>query len=216
MSLAEIDLRSLQQRYPLTTAHFLQMPQGRESLAHVQSLDRRWASLIRGEERTALVHHGALPPTDADFDVVVAGGSLGLLAALSLARRGWRVTGVDISAAALALAHDQLAAAGLLDRAALIEADLDGWRPAAGCCDLLTCFHFLDRRLWPSLRAAVRPRGLLCLSTYHTGRLVERPHTNPDHLLHPGELSALVQGWGWRLLAAQVDAQQEAVLGQRP
>ncbi|MCW5851367.1 MAG: hypothetical protein KIT87_14935 [Anaerolineae bacterium] len=95
MSLAEIDLRSLEQRYPLTTTHFLQLPQGRESLAHVQSLDRRWATLIRGEERTALVHHGALPPTDADFDVVVAGGSLGLLAALSLARRGWRVMVFD-------------------------------------------------------------------------------------------------------------------------
>ena len=112
--------------------------------------------------------------------------------------------------------RDQLAAARLLDRAVLIEADLDAWRPAVACCDLLTCFHFLDRRLWPSLRAAVRPGGLLCLSTYHTGRLVERPHTNPDPLLQGGELTALVQGWGWRVLAAQTDAQTEAILGQCP
>ena len=152
----------------------------------------------------------ASPPRALD----IACGSGGTL--LWLARRGWIVTGVDISAAALALARAQLAAAGLLDRATLIEADLDEWRPAAASCDLLTCFNFLDRRLWPSLRAAVRPRGLLCLSTYHTGRLVERPHTNPDHLLQGGELTALVQGWGWRVLAAQTDAQTEAILGQCP
>ncbi len=177
--------------------------------APIRANPNRWLAA-----QTAYLQQLEVPAASPPQALDIACGSGGTL--LWLARRGWRVTGVDISAAALALAHDQLAAAGLLDRAALIEADLDGWRPAAGCCDLLTCFHFLDRRLWPSLRAAVRPRGLLCLSTYHTGRLVERPHTNPDHLLHPGELSALVQGWGWRLLAAQVDAQQEAVLGQRP
>lgn len=194
--MTETDRRQWEERY--TGGH-----------APIHANPNRWLAA-----QTAYLQQLEVPAASPPQALDIACGSGGTL--LWLARRGWRVTGVDISAAALALAHDQLAAAGLLDRAALIEADLDGWRPAAGCCDLLTCFHFLDRRLWPSLRAAVRPRGLLCLSTYHTGRLVERPHTNPDHLLHPGELSALVQGWGWRLLAAQVDAQQEAVLGQRP
>jgi len=135
---------------------------------------------------------------------------------LWLAQRGWRVTGVDISAAALALARAQLDAAGLLDHATFLAADLDVWRPAAASCDLITCFYFLDRRLWPALRAAVRPGGLLCLSTYQFGRLAERPDTNPDHLLQPGELAALAQRWGWTLLAAQADARLEAILIQRP
>jgi SAM-dependent methyltransferase len=134
---------------------------------------------------------------------------------LWLARRGWQVTGVDISAAALARAHSRIDAAGLLDRATLIGADLDGWRPQPQSCDLLTCFYFLDRRLWPALRAALRPQGLICLATYHRGRLVERPETNPAHLLEEGELAALLTSWGWRLLAAQIDARGEAVLGQR-
>ena len=132
-----------------------------------------------------------------------------------LAQRGWQVTGVDISAAALTIAQSQLAEAGLIARAVLMQADLDTWRPAADCCDLLTCFNFLDRRLWPAMRLAVRPHGLIGLKTFHTGRLIERPDTNPAHLLEPGELAALVDGWGWRLLASESDAQVEAVLAQR-
>ena len=97
----------------------------------------------------------------------------------------------------------------------MVQADLDAWRPEADSCDLLTCFNFLDRRLWPAMRLAVRPHGLICLKTFHTGRLADRPDTNPAHLLAPGELAALVESWGWRLLAAESDAQVEAVLAQR-
>ena len=143
----------------------------------------------------------------------IACGASGTLA--WLARRGWQVTGVDISPTALALARAQLSEGGLLAQAVLVQADLDAWRPAADSCDLLTCFNFLDRRLWPAMRLAVRPAGLIGLKTFHTGRLAARPDTNPAHLLEPGELAALVAGWGWRVLAAESDAQVEAVLAQR-
>jgi 2-polyprenyl-3-methyl-5-hydroxy-6-metoxy-1,4-benzoquinol methylase len=153
----------------------------------------------------------AAAPAPQALDIACGvGGTL-----LWLAQRGWLVTGVDISETALALARSQLESAGLVAHAALIAADLDAWRPAAASYDLVTCFYFLDRRLWPALRAAVRPGGLLCLSTYHTGRLAERPDTNPKHLLEPGELAALAESWGWRLLAAQTGAQLEAILAQR-
>ncbi|MFN8467184.1 MAG: class I SAM-dependent methyltransferase [Caldilineaceae bacterium] len=132
-----------------------------------------------------------------------------------LAQRGWQVTGVDISPTALALAGAQLAALAPQAHATLEQADLDSWRPAANSCDLLTCFNFLERQLWPAMRLAVRPRGLIGLRTFHTGRLAERPGTNPVHLLAPGELRALVEGWGWRVLVTESDAQVEAVLAQR-
>ncbi len=130
-----------------------------------------------------------------------------------LAQRGWQVTGVDISPTALTLAGTQLAAVGA--QATLVQADLDSWRPGVDSCDLLTCFNFLERRLWPAMLLAVRPHGLIGLRTFHTGRLAARPATNPAHLLAPGELSALVESWGWRLLAAESDGQVEAVLAQR-
>lgn len=176
--------------------------------APVQPTPNRWLAAQSAPLAAVEAAHTDPP---AALDVACgAGGSL-----LWLARRGWHVTGVDISAAALALAHAELDAAGLLDRATLLEADLDEWRPPANCCDLLTCFYFLDRRLMPSFCAAVRPGGLICLQTYHTGRLRTRPHTNPAHLLEPGELTALVRSWGWPLLAAQTDAQTEAILAQK-
>ncbi len=120
---------------------------------------------------------------------------------------------MDVSAAALALAQEKLAVAGLLDRATLLCADLDAWRPPPASYDLITTFYFLDRRLWPSLRAAVRPGGLLVMQTYHTGQLAVRPQTDPAHLLAPGELAALLAGWGWRVLAAATSATTEAVVG---
>lgn len=152
------------------------------------------------------------PAPPRALDIACGAGS----ALLWLAQRGWHVTGVDISATALSMARAHLHVASLLGQATLIVADLDRWRPPIESYDLITCFYFLDRRLWPALRAAVRPGGLLCLSTYHTGRLAERPDTKPDHLLQPGELAALVERWGWRVLAAQTDAKREGVLGQRP
>lgn len=133
-----------------------------------------------------------------------------------LAQRGWRVTGVDVSEHALALAAQQLAEAGVLAQATLHCADLDAWRPPPASCDLITCFYFLDRSLWPSLAAGLRPGGLLVMQTFHSGRLAEHPQTDPAHLLAPGELAGLVAGWGWRILAAETTDVLESVVGEKP
>lgn len=95
MTSTEPDIVALRARYPRTVDHFSRLADGLTALRHVASLDTRWAALIRGETSPAQAHRGDLPATDADFDVVVAGGSLGLLTALALARRGWRVMVFD-------------------------------------------------------------------------------------------------------------------------
>ena len=174
--------------------------------APVRGTPNRWLA-SQATHLDAYLASCSEPPYALDL-ACGAGGSL-----LWLAQRGWRVTGVDVSAAALALAREKLDAAGLLDRATLLCADLDAWRPPPASYDLITTFYFLDRRLWPSLRAAVRPGGLLVMQTYHTGQLAVRPQTDPAHLLAPGELAALLAGWGWRVLAAATSATTEAVVG---
>lgn len=85
----------LKRQYPLTVDNFLRMAGGEQALAHVAALDRRWAALVQGESSVAKVNVGELPPTDEDYDVIVAGGSLGLLTALALVKRGWRVMVFD-------------------------------------------------------------------------------------------------------------------------
>lgn len=95
MVTTDLDLVALRTQYPRTVDAFTRLPNGLAALVHVASLDRRWAALIRGETAFAQLHHGNLPATDANFDVVVAGGSLGLLTALALARRGWGVMVFD-------------------------------------------------------------------------------------------------------------------------
>lgn len=176
--------------------------------APIHARPNRWLARQAAFVDKAAAACGAKPQA---LDIACGGG--GTVA--WLAQRGWCVTGVDISPTALAIAQAQLTAVGLLSQATFVQADLDTWRPEAHSCDLLTCFNFLDRRLWPAMRLAVRPSGLICLKTFHTGRLADRPATNPAHLLSPGELAALVESWGWRLLAAESDAQAEAVLAQR-
>ncbi len=137
---------------------------------------------------------------------------------LWLARRGWRATGVDGSDAALALAVAAMPAE-VAGRTRFLCVDLDEWRPTPATFDCVTCFYFLDRQLWPWLRAAVRPGGVLALQTHHRGALAVRPHANPDYLLTPGELAELITGWGWTLLASSdptTATTSEAVLAQRP
>jgi hypothetical protein len=56
-----------------------------------------------------------------------------------------------------------------------LSVDLDDWRPPPAAFDCVTCFYFLSRELWPWLRAAVRPGGLLALQTHHAGVLTVRP-----------------------------------------
>jgi SAM-dependent methyltransferase len=63
--------------------------------------------------------------------------------ALWLAARGWRVTGVDFSATALAHARSTAEAAGadVAERIEWVEADLATWTPEAGRYDAVACLY---------------------------------------------------------------------------
>ena len=182
--------------------------------APTEATPNRWlarhAATIDGVA-SARLESGSAP---AALDLACgAGGTV-----LWLAQRGWQATGVDVSDAALALAGNTASLMAIADRTHFLHVDLDAWRPPADAFDCVTCFYFLDRVLWPSLRAAVRPGGLLALQTHHPGVLTVRPHANPAYLLAPGELAGLIAGWGWTLLATDptAAATSEAVLAQRP
>ena len=122
--------------------------------------------------------------------------------AFCLAEEGWHVTGVDISEQAVSLAQERASHCGLAGRMDFTVADLDEWRPDALRYDLITCFFFLDRTLWPAMRRALRPDGLLIMETFNAHR---RDGFPSDFLLAPGELHAEVRRWGWEILASRSD-----------
>lgn len=95
------------------------------------------AVLIPRPDTETLVEHAlALLPEDAEGVVVDVGtGSGCIVLALLSAREGLRGVGVDISAAALAVAAENAAATGLADRVTFVEGDL--LAPVHGTADVL-------------------------------------------------------------------------------
>lgn len=198
LPMAEYDRTRWNQRYEAGAG-----PSGRQAAAwltgHSAWIDALAAALTaQGRQPTAL-------------DIACGAGAVSIW----LAQRGWQATGVDISDAALARARAAAAAAGAAAGCTFVRADLDTWRPAPGSVDLLTGFFFLDRRLWPVLRVAVRGGGLLIYQTYNLGRLQTRPGAPAAYLLDPGELAATVRGWGWEILDEQNRSAMDAIVARQ-
>jgi SAM-dependent methyltransferase len=153
--------------------------------------DRRWREGTHGATDVAPflpTLDALLPRTGAALEVAGGRG----WNALWLARRGLRVTLVDVSPVALALARERAAA----DRLSLetVERDLEEEALPPGPFRLVTCFHFLRRPLFRDMAAVLAPGGLLVVEIM-TRRNLER-HVSPSErfLLEEGELPGLVGG----------------------
>jgi len=114
--------------------------------------------------------------------------------ALPLARAGFRTFGVDIAfepvrEAIAAAAAEHLALHGWC-------ADLTQHPLPAAYFDLVLVTRYLQRDLFPALRAACIPGGVVLYETFTTA---QRAHgtgpKSPDHLLEPGELRERFEGF---------------------
>jgi lycopene cyclase CruA len=91
----------LKSRYPLTVENFRKMEGGLANLTYVMAVQSRWRKVAKGElpvegeiiRRVPTLNE--LPPTLADFDLVYAGGVLGLFSAAVMARMGYKVLVFD-------------------------------------------------------------------------------------------------------------------------
>jgi len=98
-----------------------------------------------------------------------------------LAARGHTVTGVD--------RHEE-AVAPLRALAEIVVADLEGapWPLPGRRFDAVVVTNYLWRPLWPALRAALAPGGVLLYETFAHGQQLLGKPSRPDFLLQPGEL----------------------------
>ena len=134
------------------------------------SLLRRWLPRLPRSRRYPQRGRSAASARHARRARHIRGRALDVAAglgrnALFLARAGYRVDAIDISSTSLRVAARRAKRAGLRG-IRWIAADLDAWRPLRGRYDVVVNAFFLKRRLYPALRAALRPGGVLILETH--------------------------------------------------
>jgi tellurite methyltransferase len=122
--------------------------------------------------------------------------------AVWLAERGWPVLAIDFSSAALDRALALAAARGIavhraspaamparFDGIVLMEADLETLPLPEAAFDLILCFHYLHRPLFPAIEGTLAAGGHLLYETFTELQLAHADGPrDPGHLLHPREL----------------------------
>jgi SAM-dependent methyltransferase len=115
--------------------------------------------------------------------------------AIFLAEHGWNVTAVDSSRVAIQILQQRASEAGITVDA--LVADLEGgeFKIEPETYDLVCIFYYLQRDLFPEIRAGVKPGGTVVAAIHlNDGKPAARPG-NPAFLLEPGELREFFRGW---------------------
>lgn len=111
-----------------------------------------------------------------------------------LAAQGYSVDVMDISRVALQRGQEA-ADARRLRHMNFYQVDLDEATLPAEAFDLVCVFRYLNRALFPQIRAAVRPGGRVIYETFNMRYLEVKPDFNPEYLLRPGELAGYFADW---------------------
>jgi SAM-dependent methyltransferase len=121
-----------------------------------------------------------------------------------LAERGWRVTAVDSSAVALRVLREQA-----LPNVEVVQADLEQheYQIAREGFDLILDCLYLQRSLFPAIRAGVRRDGLFA-GVFATAGM------NPAFLVAPGEIRSVFEDW--ELLLYTESEQRTSIIARRP
>jgi 2-polyprenyl-3-methyl-5-hydroxy-6-metoxy-1,4-benzoquinol methylase len=106
--------------------------------------------------------------------------------ALFMARAGYSVDAFDWSIEGLRVLRDEASASELSVN--LVAADLTFFPLPKNRYDVLLCFRYLERSLWPVMARALRPGGALVMETFTTERLKTKPDFPKEYCLQLGEL----------------------------
>ena len=113
--------------------------------------------------------------------------------AIFLAERGWQVTAVDASRVGVELAKTLAQLRGVEVDWRVADLEREEFLIEAEAYDLVCVFYYLQRDLFPQIRAGVRRGGLAVAAIHLTDPEVKE--MNPAYLLGPGELRAEFAGW---------------------
>jgi SAM-dependent methyltransferase len=138
--------------------------------------------------RWLVEHRDLLPDSGAALDVACGRGRH----AFWLAAQGFTVWAVDRDPGAIAAVRERARRNGIAVHADVV--DLEAGDPALGIerFDVITGINYLHRPLFPHLRAALRPGGVLVYETFTRAQALRGKPTNPAFLLEDGELDRLI------------------------
>ena len=156
---------------------------------------QKWDNIYRnadyGEHEAVRVlteNRHLLPESGRALEVACGRGANALL----LARHGLDVDAWDISAVVIEQLNTRAREQELAIRATV--RDVVNEPPDVASYDVVVVSHFLDRALFPALRDALKPDGLLCYQTFTRSRVSDSGPGNPEYRLADNELLALCRG----------------------
>ena len=105
-------------------------------------------------------HVGLLKGSGLALDIASGEGRNAVFAA----ENGYQTLAVDISAPGLKKAQALAEKKGVSIETRVV--DLDDWQVSKNIFDLILCFNFLDRRIFSTIKNALRPGGLIIYETF--------------------------------------------------
>lgn len=115
--------------------------------------------------------------------------------AIFLAERGWQVTAVDASRVGIELAAQTARARRVTIDWRVADLERGEFEIEAGAYDLICIFYYLQRGLFPQIRAGVSAGGRVVAAIHMVDESPDVKPMNPNFLLEPGELRAEFSGW---------------------
>ena len=136
-----------------------------------------------------LVDHAPLLPAAGEALDVASGSGRN---ALWLAARGLTTLAIDRDSEKVAAIRQAAMERQLPLRAEVVDLESGVESVGSRMFDVIVVVHYLHRPLFPALRDALRPGGVLLYETFTRAQAQRGRPTNPAFLLEPGELRALV------------------------
>jgi tellurite methyltransferase len=161
--------------------------------ASIAKWDERY---LRGEHTTQepspLLRNAikSLPPGRA-LDVACGAGRH----AIFLADHGWQVTAVDASRAGIEILQQRATEAGVTVDARCADLESGEFHIEPETYDLICVFYYLQRDLFPPIRAGVKPGGSVVAAIHLNDGKQDAKPANPAFLLESGELKQLFADW---------------------
>ena len=133
-------------------------------------------------------HARVLPSTGHALDVASGSGRN----AFWLAARGLNTLAVDRNPSSVAGIRAAALQRHLPLRAEVVDLEIEGATLPISAFDVVVVVHYLHRALFPALKAALHPGGVLVYETFTRAQAQRGKPSNLAFLLEPGELRSLV------------------------